>query len=84
MCVCVCVHFCVSSQAEQPGLIQQLHQQQHGKPTAVPSTQPHCGAATGTDQTAHDPGHHHQTHRVGSTHTHLQKHEHTHLSRFQP
>lgn len=56
---------CVCSQAEQPGLVQQLHQQQHGKPETLPPAQPHCGAATGPDQTAHDPGHHHQALWVG-------------------
>lgn len=50
---------CVCSQAEQPGFLQQLHQQQHGEPAAVSAAEPHRGAAPGSDQTAHDPGHHH-------------------------
>lgn len=71
---------CVCSQAEQPGLVQQLHQQQHGKPETHPPSQPHCGAATGPDQTAHDPGHHYQALWVGSAHTHTHtEFEHTNL-----
>lgn len=55
MCLCMCV----SSQAEQPRFIQQFYKQQHGKSAAVPAAQPHCGAASGSDQTAHDSGYHH-------------------------
>lgn len=55
------------SQTQQPGFVQQLHQQQHGEPSAQPAAQPHRGSASGSDQTAHDAGNHHQTHRVGSS-----------------
>ena len=84
VCVCVCVCVCSSSQTEQPGFVQQLQQQQHGEPASLPAAQPHCGAASGSDQTAHDFRNHHQTHRVGLTraraHPHPHPHAHTQVS----